>query len=429
MIKDRIERLQISRFDFFYMFVMFIYCAGMTLDTQRMQGGLSGNPIPLLIPIVLTIVLLNKHHVSFQNANLHKIIIVYTVWMLLITFFKHQFTLTDFSFHLFSYYAILVAYIHVKVFGHKLFEIYEELMVIFAIISLFFWLPSALMSDHLQSIFRVLPRASYGHHLVYLYNSVDPSLRDNAFFYQNSGCCNEPGRFALMLLVGITVNLTRNGIAFKGNMNIIWLLAALISTFSTTGYVTACVLFAYFFLNKKFSFLNVLKIVLVILPLFYVIYQLDFVGEKIFDRADLTNRMADWEISYNYAQKQGIKEDEYLGSLDRFEALYYNLENIKHDPILGYGRNFDNSYFRQEITRNYYLAGGLIQEFSSLGLFIGVLLWIILFKSSAYLGNFYQTSKPYSLIICFAFCNFSYHLFFVPIFTAMWMYCCFVREE
>ena len=60
-----------GRFDFLYMFVMVIYMAQATPETSRMVGSISGNPIPFLIPIVLTFILCRKHPISFNNRNLY----------------------------------------------------------------------------------------------------------------------------------------------------------------------------------------------------------------------------------------------------------------------------------------------------------------------------------------------------------------------
>ena len=66
-----------GRFDFLYMFVMVIYMAQATPETSRMVGTLSGNPIPFLIPIILTFVLCRKHQISFNNRNLYIILFLY----------------------------------------------------------------------------------------------------------------------------------------------------------------------------------------------------------------------------------------------------------------------------------------------------------------------------------------------------------------
>ena len=58
-----------GRFEIFYMLVMVIYMAQATPETGRMIGGLSGNPIPFLLPIILTYMLWRKYPISFNNRN------------------------------------------------------------------------------------------------------------------------------------------------------------------------------------------------------------------------------------------------------------------------------------------------------------------------------------------------------------------------
>ena len=48
-------------FDYLYLFFMVVYMGQMTPETSRMVGSLSGEPVPFLIPIVLTIILLYRH--------------------------------------------------------------------------------------------------------------------------------------------------------------------------------------------------------------------------------------------------------------------------------------------------------------------------------------------------------------------------------
>lgn len=66
-----------GKFEMFYMFVIVIYMAQATPETSRMIGGISGNPIPLLLPMILTFILLKKNPISFNNKNLHLILSVY----------------------------------------------------------------------------------------------------------------------------------------------------------------------------------------------------------------------------------------------------------------------------------------------------------------------------------------------------------------
>ena len=79
-------------FEYFYLFVMVIYMAQMTTETGRMVGGISGNPIPLLIPIVLTIILLIRNPISFKDMKLWALIGILGAWTLAVCYKFHDYS-------------------------------------------------------------------------------------------------------------------------------------------------------------------------------------------------------------------------------------------------------------------------------------------------------------------------------------------------
>ena len=70
----------VSRFDYFYIFVMVIYMGQATPETSRMVTTLSGNPVPLLFPIILTYILCKRNKVSFRNKRFLGILAIYGLW-------------------------------------------------------------------------------------------------------------------------------------------------------------------------------------------------------------------------------------------------------------------------------------------------------------------------------------------------------------
>ena len=107
-------------FEMFYMFIMVIYMAQATDETSRMVGSISGNPIPFLLPIILTIILCKKHPVSFKDRSLLGILLLYTIWAIGSLMKYGVYTTQELSYHFFMYYAIIIAFIHNRVFGYKL---------------------------------------------------------------------------------------------------------------------------------------------------------------------------------------------------------------------------------------------------------------------------------------------------------------------
>ena len=267
--------LSYKNYEYIYLFVMVIYMAQMTIDTASMVAfNRNMSMFAIFLPFVL-----NK--VSFADKKLFLVLSLITIWIIIII---AKYGPKTFSSSIFLYYAVLVAYIQIKVYDKDLFPIYEHILTCIAKLSIVLWLFSFILPDAAAAFFRLFPDADYskfGYNFLYLFNWMDP-LRGQVFngISRNAGCSWEPGRFAIMLILAITFNLARNGIKFKHNNNIFWLLIALATTFSTTGYSIVIVLYSIFYI-KKFSVKYIVGTFIVLLPCFYFLFQLDFMSNKL----------------------------------------------------------------------------------------------------------------------------------------------------
>ena len=414
-------------YEYLYLFVMVIYMAQMTPATGRMVGTLSGNPIPFLIPIVLTIILLKRNSISFIHGTLWLFAFVMLIWSGAVCFKFYDFSSSNLSYYFFLFYAIIIAFIHVRVYGRKLFPIYEHIMVVFSVISLCFW-GMGILFPGLSSFFHSFQETPNGNNVLYLFHWTDPAKCQVYYdiFSRNQGCSWEPGRFAIMLIPAIYINLSRESVKFRGNKNIVILLLALASTFSTTGYSIAIILYFIFWFNRV-NVKSILTFLFIALPLSIHLYSLDFMGEKIQDRADYEGLTNERMEKFNYLEEDN--RDDHLGALDRFESASFEWLNFQREPLLGYGRNLEHSMFRQEISVNFYLTGGLVQIFSQYGIFIGLLLYIILLFSSIQISKTFRCQKKFALVIIFLLASISYPIFSIPIFTAFWLYGMFCYKE
>lgn len=413
-------------FEYLYLFVMVIYMAQMTPDTGRMVGSLSGNPIPFIIPIVLTIILLFRNPISFDHPKLWYFVGIILCWSIAVCYKFHDFSSSNLSYYIFLFYAIFIAFIHIRVYGRDIFPIYEHIMVVFSTISLILW-GIAVIIPGMDSLFHLFPETSYGNNVLYLFNWMDPAKSQiYGSLIRNAGCSWEPGRFAIMLTPAILTNLSREGITFQNNKKIIILLLALASTMSTTGYSITILLYFIFWFDT-FNIKNLLAFVFIALPLSISIYSLDFMGGKIQDRANYEGITRERMHGINYNAKE--HGDEYLGSLDRFESAYFEWINFQQEPILGYGRSVEHSWFRQNISKNFFLTGGLVKILSQYGIFIGTLLYLILFYSSIKVSKTCWNQKRFVFAIILLLSSISYPIFSIPIFTVFWLYGLFGYEE
>lgn len=409
-----------GRFDFLYMFVMVIYMAQATPETSRMVGTLSGNPIPFLIPIILTFVLCRKHQISFNNRNLYIILFLYSVWAICSLIKYGIYTTQELSYHFFMIYAIIVAYIHNRVFGYKLLPIYENIMVLLCKIAVWGWLIAVLLPFS-ASFFRMFPETSYGNSVLYLFTWMDP-IKGQVYsgILRNAGCSWEPGRFAIMVVLAIFCNLCQNGINFKKNKNIWWLLIALVTTQSTTGYFSVLVLYIIFWF-KGFNLKNIFVLLFVVAPIIYGLMKLDFMAEKVSTKISEAQDLSRLEESFSWSATQ-YEDGEYRGSIDRFDAMAFEWINLMNDPILGYSRNVDHSYFRTHLTNNFVLANGLVKILGMYGIFLGLAFFYLLTLSSIKMASQSRVKRKWGLFILFCMSAISYQILSIPVFTSFWFY-------
>ena len=405
---------------------MIIYMAQATSYTSRMVGGLTARPLfPFLLPILLTIILLDRNKISFSNNSLSMFLLIMGSWTACIIYKESLFTNKQLSFYFFLFYAIIIAYIHVRVFGEKLFPLYEKIMVQLCVIALVLWAIAVLVPSS-ASFFRGFTKTNFGNNVLYIFTWMDP--RDGQVengIIRNAGFSWEPGRFAIMVLLAIYCNLLRNGIKFKKNSSVIILLLAMLSTQSTTGYVGTLALYAFWGL-KKFSMSYLLGITFIMIPIGYYASKLNFMQEKIQQQLDIDYEIQRLDRRIDYVNEVS-ERNEYVASVGRFQAMYYEIQNIKEDPLLGYGLSPSNSYFSTHISSNFVLTGGILKIFGQHGVPLGLLLYFFLYKSSVRIGKEHEANKG-ALFVIYLISLISYGFFLVPVFTAFWFYGLFRKD-
>lgn len=392
----------------------------MTTETSRMISTLSGHPVPFLIPIIATVFLLLKHPIEWRSLNLIKLLLIFVVWLFAIIIKYEDFTTHFFSYLFFLFYALIIAFVHIKVFGRQLFALYENIIVLFAKFSLLFWLFSVLFPAVALTFFHYFPDTEFGNNFIYIYNWMDP-LKGQYYegLMRNAGLSWEPGRYAIMLCLAILFNLYRHGIKFRANSNIIYLLLALITTQSTTGYVIVIILYLSFYLSN-ISWLTVLKTIVLGIPIVVCLMQLDFMYDKIADRMNIeaANDMF-FESEEYYSRHKG--RDTHI-ALDRFQSLYFEWRNFLNDPFLGYSTDTTKSLFSMTFISDYSLTGGLLTIFSQFGIFLGAFIYILLFISSFAISKHSDYKNKYILAVSFVLFSIAYPIFGIPIFTTFWLY-------
>ena len=374
-------------------------------------------PLPFLIPLFLTIILLSRNKISFNNRWLKIILLSFFVWFVAYTVKIMRFG-GDYWLLGVAYLAVTIiyAYIHITVFGKDLFLIFEKIMVWLSVISLFFYTFQLLAPNAANSFFSMFPDTNErGYNFLYLYKYFY-TISDRAFYLgltRNSGCSWEPGRFSMMLIFAIYVNCLRYG-KITLNKNFIILSIALLTTFSTTGYVLFLVLWLIFSV-RKISLTKVMFIIVLFIPVSYYIYNINFVSSKFEEQIETSNDLN------TYIRYQSYRDDdEDFLALERIPSIGIEYQNWLKDPIVGYG-HWGNSWFHEEVTASAKTCGGLMQVISTYGIILGIFFYVCLFVSSRNISKLFGgRSRSFGLFVITLLASVSYPVFGVIFLTSMW---------
>jgi len=214
---------------------------------------------------------------------------------------------------------ILNAYLIIKILGKRFFRFFVNIVYAFAIIGLVFWLAENLIPafnnsiPHLAARFGTDPGGLDESLILFAY---EPNREFGDLIIRNNGGFWEPGAYVTTLIPALFFCYTLNGIK---NIKSLVILLAIITTFSTTGYLALFVLIIYFILLSSYKLSS--KVGLIILALFitsFSYYSLDFLSAKIEENITFVNQ-----------------SDLATGSDGRFLALKKAIYSVGQHPLLG----------------------------------------------------------------------------------------------
>lgn len=288
------------------------------------NSSILGDPMILLtIGILLLLVYLSK------GRNINKSILILSFAWVLINFwaaivYNKPIDLLLISRLLFNY--ILTPYLLIEMFGVKFWSVFEKWIFIFTLISIPLFFLNVInipffnsLKDIFDSFTRDVLRDSPNYWSIGIYTNA-VVMRDGLI--RNCGFMWEPGFFALMIIFGIIFNWLKRGVVI--DKKFIVYAIALITTFSTSGYLVFGVLLGSRFL-KRINIINVLAILILGFIFFNNVYKRDFMSGKINAYIEaVDDKQMNYTQSYN-----AIK-------LNRFQIALYDINRIVRNP-LGYG--------------------------------------------------------------------------------------------
>ncbi len=284
------------------------------------------------VPFILGTLLLLGIWASKKYSRQDNIIVFIIGYFLIVDIISCLYTGDSFRItRVFNYlYPILIAYFCLKICGRDTFRMLEKIVYVLTILSLVIFglqLLFPTLFERLSSSFSVFLAAPYlerdpSSWYAFIYRYMP---RDNySDMVRNCGFMWEPGAFAWILVMMLFYRWLSSGIKLKDKRTIVYIIG-IITTFSTAGYLALfCIVFLYAY-HVRASFGKYLLIILLLMYIIPVMYNLDFISNKI-ESYFISNQ----EGSYGYHTETGTVE------YNRYMFFLYALFEILHFPI-GYG--------------------------------------------------------------------------------------------
>lgn len=263
--------------------------------------------------------------------------------------------------------AMILGLIVARYYSDEFSLYFEKAVINLTIVGLVAYIAMYFIGHDTFASFAPFPNAYHPRSFSYGIYTVSRGLQEaNGLFglYRNCGFCWEPGAYAGILVITLSIAMSRIKTDLFKNRKIVILLIALSTTFSTTGYVAIIILFFMKSLSGKMSFVKKTTYLslLVIFGMFLI--NLPFMREKI-------------ELQSNFDNFFINTENVYIGesghrTVERFEGMYLSWLNLTDEPIFGYGPNENNS-FSTKMFPMFIISNGNVLPIASFGVILGIM--------------------------------------------------------
>lgn len=309
-----------------------------------------------------------KKHKQTSNSKLRKIVFATIILFVCQHLVLEMASLPGDMNFLFKIYA---AFLMSSYMGERFRETYFRVMVFISAVSLFFFSVFSLTNVGIGIDFD-------RYHTILIYNTLKKSDE-----IRNCGMFWEPGAFQGFIMVAFLLYIDKlKELWMQNRRSVIILILAILSTFSTTGYVVFfSFVVLYFFTsyrsNLLFKVLSIVVIGFVFVPL---IWNQDFIGEKITSQFENAQMVDESTVSWSRAGQM---------ELDKI--------NIARHPIIGNGHLLESRYGKfigKEMTGG---GNGFTSAINEMGILFIICYFILIFKN---LRNYTSSQKIIFIIIC-----------------------------
>ncbi len=311
-----------------------------------------------------------------------------------------------------TYISFINAYLLVKLIGKDLDIYVVDVICFFTVISFIFYLPSMIfpsfeifLKDNVASLFnRDAGRRGYNYVPNFIIYSLNTGITlgsdyEDAYikFGRNPGPFHEAGGFGIFLVISLIFNTIRtHKILNKRNM---LLLLGIISTFSTTTFITTALFLTLYISTSRKIGLNVFILPSIIFLSYYSYNHFDFLGKKI-------------SIQLEAAISNDPRKAE---SRERLANFVVDMQDAFSYPLTGRGKNehtrFENF---KEFGSTTHKNNGISDLAATYGIFFFIYYFTLMFNTVKMFSNkygFYNNKFALALLLIIIIIGFSQVIF------------------
>lgn len=333
----------------------------------------------------------------------------------------HYFVDTAFEYGSYAQFVlkIFVGLVFAAYYKERLIEYFYKIVSLLSFISIPFWVVCNILGEKTLATFAPFEQwLGEGSSFVVYSTLENLGHSDKYGLVRNTGFCWEPGRFATCIVFAMACYIISNRGQIKWkSWKWLSMVIALVSTQSTTGYVTFLILIVIHYIFTANASLLKKTIMLVVIGLsLSSIMSLPFMQEKIVDNADSKTWITERK------DVQWVDDLDHAITVDRSEGIFLDYLNIQYKPIMGSGLSFKDTYLYKYISRNLTTSNGLTNPLSRLGLLLGIPFFILFLFGTKNISKFYSSSEIYMLFIVAMIMQYSYNFMFDIFFFALTFY-------
>ncbi|WP_317975564.1 hypothetical protein [Novosphingobium pituita] len=308
------------------------------------------------------------------------------------------------------------SYCYVRAMGRRFFTHVELQIFALSAITVVIWsfdtLTSGAIRHGLKGITVGAPYSDIVDSYIVLQTFINEGV--DALFKRNSGFCWEPGAFSVMCNVALMINLYRTKFKIRRNFRAFILVAAIISSQSTTGYSILFIFILLKFWHDLSSGYRLLIFPLAAASMIFAVSALPFMQAKIEDLSgqdikELVNKSSqDWNKDKPIAAQ-------------RFLSFTMDFSDFLNNPLTGYGGEESQMLSNRE-SYNIVSISGIGKILARFGILGFVFFTSSTLYSSYVVSRQFSANSPLMLFLFIACVSISYSIVEHPLFICLWCY-------